>query len=401
VARAETPPKADRTPAQKAVPSDAPKPDDHVTPGMRIAAAWSWRILLVAALVALVGFIIVQLRLVAIPFFIALLLAALLVPFSNWLQRKGWPKWLAVAVNELALIAVVAGLITVVVVQVRSGLPDLQEQTLDRYEDLKQFLLNSDLHLTEADINTYFDTAIGSITDDTNELFAQALNLASLGGHILAGALLALFSTLFILIDGRGIWNWIVRLFPSRARAAIVGAGEAGWITLTTFVRVQIFVAAIDAVGIGLGAFVLGLFYGGFPLVIPIAIAVFLASFIPVVGAVVSGGMAVFVALVFLGPVPALVMLVIVIFVQQLEGHVLQPLLVGSVVKVHPLAIVLAVATGGFVAGIPGALFAVPLVAVLNVVIGYISRGEWRTNPHPSVSDVTTPITLPRARRAR
>ena len=368
---------------------------------MRIAAAWSWRILVVAGVVALVGFLVVQLRLVAIPFFIALLLAALLVPFSNWLQRKGWPKWLAVAVNELAVIAVVAGLITVVVSQVRSGLPDLQEQTLARYEDFKAYLLASDLHLTEADINGYFDTAIGSITDDTNKLFEQAIDLASLGGHILAGALLALFATLFILIDGRGIWNWVVRIFPTRARAAIVGAGEAGWITLTTFVRVQIFVAAIDAVGIGLGAFILGLFYGGFPLVIPIAIAVFLASFIPVVGAVVSGGMAVFVALVYLGPVPALIMLGIVILVQQLEGHVLQPLLVGSVVKVHPLAIVLAVATGGFIAGIPGALFAVPLVAVLNVMIGYIARGEWHTNPHPSVADVTTPLPVRRVRRAR
>lgn len=390
MARADTPLRA-----------EAPVSDDVVAPGLRVAAAWSWRILVVAALIALVGFVIVQLRLVAIPFFVALLLAALLVPFSNWLQRKGWPKWLAVAVNELAVIVVIAGLITVVVIQVRSGLPALQEQTLARYDDLKQLLLVSPLHLTEGDINGYFEGIIGSISEDTNALFEQAFDLASLGGHILTGTLLALFATLFMLIDGRGIWTWLVRLVPQSARAAIVGAGEAGWLTLSTFVRVQIFVAAIDAVGIGLGAFFLGLPFGGFPLVIPIAIAVFLASFIPVVGAVVSGGMAVFVALVYLGPVPALIMLGVVILVQQVEGHVLQPLLVGAAVKVHPLAVVLAVATGGFVAGIPGALFAVPLVAVLNVMIGYIARGDWRTNPHPSVSDVTTPITMPRVRRAR
>jgi predicted PurR-regulated permease PerM len=373
--------------------------DDLVAPSMRIAAAWSWRILVVAAVIALVGFVVVQLRLVAIPFFVAVLLSALLVPASTWLQRKRWPKWLAVTVNELAVIAVVAGLITVVVVQVRSGLPDLQEQTLAKYEELKVFLLASPLHLTEADINGYFEGLVTSISDDTSALVAQAFDLASLGGHILAGTLLTLFTTLFILIDGRGIWNWVVRVFPARARTAIIGAGEAGWLTLSTFVRVQIFVAAIDAVGIGLGAFILGLFYGGFPLVIPIAIAVFLASFIPVVGAVVSGGVAVFVALVYLGPVPALIMLGIVILVQQVEGHVLQPLLVGAAVKVHPVAVVLAVATGGFIAGIPGALFAVPLVAVLNVMIGYIARGEWRTNPHPSVADVTSPILVPRRRR--
>jgi predicted PurR-regulated permease PerM len=374
-------------------------PDDLVPPAMRVAAAWSWRILVVAAVIALIGFLVVQLRLVAVPFFVALLLAALLVPFSTWLQRKGWPKWLAVAVNELAIIAVVAGLITVVVIQVRSGWPDLQKQTLQKYEEFKDFLLASPLHLTETDIEDYFEGLITSISEDTSALVEQGLDLASLGGHILAGTLLALFVTLFILIDGRGIWNWVVKVFPTRARPAIIGAGEAGWLTLSTFVRVQIFVAAIDAVGIGLGAFILGLFYGGFPLVIPIAIAVFLASFIPVVGAVVSGGIAVFVALVYLGPVPALIMLGIVILVQQVEGHVLQPLLVGAAVKVHPVAVVLAVATGGFVAGIPGALFAVPLVAVLNVMIGYIGRGDWRTNPHPSVADVTSPITIPRRRR--
>jgi len=388
--------------AHVADPPPAPTPaapDDLVPPAMKIAAAWSWRILVVAAVVALIGFLIVQLRLVAIPFFVALLLAALLVPFSNWLQRRGWPKWLAVAVNELAVIAVVAGLITVVVIQVRSGFPDLQEQTLAKYEEFKDFLLASPLHLTETDIEDYFEGLVTSISEDTSALVAQGFDLASLGGEILAGTLLALFVTLFILIDGRGMWNWVVKLFPERARPAMVGAGEAGWLTLSTFVRVQIFVAAIDAVGIGLGAFILGLFYGGFPLVIPIAIAVFLASFIPVVGAVVSGGLAVFVALVYLGPVPALIMLGVVILVQQVEGHVLQPLLVGAAVKVHPVAVVLAVATGGFVAGIPGALFAVPLVAVLNVMIGYIGRGDWRTNPHPSVADVTTPITIPRRRR--
>jgi predicted PurR-regulated permease PerM len=157
-------------------------------------------------------------------------------------------------------------------------------------------------------------------------------------------------------------------------------------------------VAFIDAVGIGLGAFVLGLFYGGFPLVLPIAIAVFLASFIPVVGAVATGIFAVFVALVFLGPIPALIMLGIVVLVQQLEGHVLQPLIIGNAIKVHPVAVVLAVATGGFIGGIPGALFAVPLVAVLNVMIGYIARGEWRTNPHPTVADVV-PRTRGRAVR--
>jgi predicted PurR-regulated permease PerM len=138
---------------------------------------------------------------------------------------------------------------------------------------------------------------------------------------------------------------------------------------------VQIFVAFVDAVGIGLGAWIIGLFFGGFPLVIPIAIAVFLGSFIPVVGAVLTGVLAVFVALIYLNPFAAFLMLCVVIAVQQIEGHVLQPLVMGSAVSVHPLAVVFAVAAGSFLAGIPGALFAVPVVAVVNVMVSYIARG--------------------------
>ena len=369
--------------------------DRAVARGLRVAAAWSWRILLVAAVVALFGLLVVLLRDITVPVMIALLLSALLVPFCNWLQRHGWPKALAVAVNELGVLVVLAGMITLIVFQVRRAFPDLAAQTEVKFEEFKQFLLDSPLQLTEQDINTYVDNALAGLQSDV--ILSGALSVGSTTLQVLAGALIVLFVTLFILIDGRGMWAWIVRLFPSRARTAIHGAGEAGWITLTTFVKVQIFVAFVDAVGIGVGAWVLGLFYGGFPLVIPIAIAVFLGSFIPVVGAVATGVFAVFVALVYLGPVPAIIMLGIVILVQQVEGHVLQPFVMGNAVKVHPVAVVLAVATGGFIAGIPGALFAVPIVAVLNVMIGYIARGEWRTIPHPTVADVVPPT---RPRRA-
>jgi predicted PurR-regulated permease PerM len=215
-----------------------------------------------------------------------------------------------------------------------------------------------------------------------------ALSLGSTAGHVAAGFLLTLFATLFILIDGAGIWQWVVRLFPRNARAAVDGSGRAGWLTLTTFVKVQILVAAVDAVGIGVGAWILGFFFGGFPLIIPIAVAVFLGSFIPVVGAVLTGAIAIFVALVYLGPVPALIMLGIVLLVQQVEGHILQPLVMGSAIKIHPLAVVFAVAAGSFIAGIPGALFAVPLVAVLNVMVNYVARGTWRATTRPQLEDV-------------
>jgi len=373
--------------------------DASLTPAIRIAGAWSWRILAVLGVLGVFVFLFIQLRDIVIPFMIAILLAALLVPFSQWLQRRHhWPKWAAVAISEVGILAILAGLIYLVVSFIIRGYPALEKQTVARYADIKGFLADT-FGLTDKDITHYVDQLVTSFQKDSSGLLNGALSFGSTAGHVLAGFLIVLFSTLFLLIDGRGIWQWIVRLFPVKARAAMVGAGEAGWITLTTFVKVQIFVAFVDAVGIGLGAFILGLFSGGFPLVIPIAIAVFLGSFIPVVGAVLTGVIAVFVALVFLGPIPALIMVGVVILVQQLEGHVLQPFVMGNAVKVHPLAVVLAVATGGLIGGIPGALFAVPVVATFNVMIGYIARGEWRTDPHPTVSDVVPPTRPTRGAR--
>lgn len=358
--------------------------DDAIPVGMRIAGAWSWRILALAGVIALLIFLVIQLRLIVVPFLVAILLAALLVPFIQFLQRHRWPKWLAVLLAEVGLIGVVTGLVWIVVVEVMRGFFDIRNRTLEFYDGLKGMLLDSPLHLTEVQINSFLAQTGQALRDDTSVLLSGALSAGSTFGHALAGILLVLFATLFFLIDGRRIWAWTVRLFPRKARPAVDGAGVAGWETLTQFVKVQIFVAFIDAVGIGLGAWILGLFFGGFPLVIPIAIAVFMGSFIPVVGAVLTGTLAVFVALVYLGPLPAVIMLGIVLLVQQLEGHVLQPFVMGVAVKVHPLAVVFAVAAGGFLAGIAGALFAVPVVATLNVVVNYIARGEWREE-HPKL----------------
>jgi putative heme transporter len=355
--------------------------DDAVPQGVRIAAAWSWRVLAILAVIAVLVFIIIQLRLIVIPLLVSTLLAALLVPFVQFLRRHRWPKWLAVTLAELGLIGIVTALVFLVVAQVRAGFPDLQVQSVAAWEQFKQFLLESPLHLTDAQITQYADQIWSSVQQDSQVWVSGALSVGSSAGHFLAGLLLTLFTTRFILIDGHGMWAWTVRLFPRRARVAVDRSGRVGWTTLTSFVRVQIFVAAIDAVGIGVGALILGL-----PLAIPIAVAVFLGSFIPIVGAVATGVLAVFVALIYKDVVIALIMLAIVLLVQQVEGHVLQPLVMGSAVKVHPVAVVFAVAGGSFLAGIPGALFAVPVVAVLNVMIRYIASGSWRTDPGVQMS---------------
>jgi predicted PurR-regulated permease PerM len=370
-------------------PPTPPRRDasESVPFGVRLAAAWSWRLLLIGGVIAVVIFLIIQLRLIVIPILVAVLLGALLVPFSLLLQRHRWPKWLAVTVAMLSALVVVGGLLTLGITQIVRGSGELAAQSLVAWEDFREWLLEGPFQITEDQLNAFVDQAIAAAQADTGILVSGALSLVSTWGHFIAGMLLALFATLFILIDGRSIWNWIVGVFPRRARAAVDGAGTAGWATLQNFVKVQILVATIDAIGIGLGAFFLGL-----PLAIPIAILVFLGSFVPIVGAVVTGALAVFVALVYNGPVIALIMLGIVLLVQQVEGHVLQPLIMGTAVKVHPLGVVVAVATGSFLAGIPGALFAVPVAAVINVMIIYISGGSWKDDAGPPAVEARAPL---------
>lgn len=355
---------------------DIARGEDGVADGVRIAGAWSWRLLAILALIAVFVFIVIQLRLLVIPVLIAVLLSALLVPFKNLLVRKGIPKAVAIATAELGVIIIVTGLVFLVVTQIRAGFGDLQRQTITSFGELKQFLADSPLQISDAQFTAYIDQIFGALEGQSSAIFTGALAVGSTVGEFVVGLVLALFTTLFILIDGDRIWAWIVRLFPRRARAALNGAGGAGWLTLQNFIKIQILVATVDAIGIGVGAAILQL-----PLAFPIAVLVFLGSFIPIIGAVLTGAVAVFIALVYNGWVVALIMLGIVLLVQQVEGHVLQPLIMGAAVKVHPLAVVLAVAGGSMIAGIPGALFAVPVVAVGNVMIDYIASGVWRVPP--------------------
>ncbi|MDM4763401.1 AI-2E family transporter [Galbitalea sp. SE-J8] len=355
---------------------------------VEIAGQWAWRLLAVAGVLAVLGFVVATLSDLVVPVLVAVLVSALLVPFVQMLVRRRWPRGLAVALAMVLALSVVAGLIVLVVFQVRSGLPDLQARSMAAYDDFEAWLAGPPFEIGDTELAGYIDQAIQAIGADTSTLVNGALSVGTTAGHVLTGFLLVLFTTLFILIDGRGIWRWIVRVFPRRARRGVDGAGRSGWLTLTTFVKVQIFVAFVDAVGIGLGAWIIGFFIGGFPLVIPIAVLVFLASFVPVVGAVLSGVVAVFIALVYGGPLPAVFMLGVVLLVQQVEGHVLQPIVMGTAVRVHPLAVVLSVAGASFIAGIPGALFAVPFVATLNVMVKYIASGEWRRTRNPDLDDL-------------
>ncbi len=351
---------------------------------VEIAGQWAWRILAVVAVLVVFGLLVINLREIVVPFLIALLISALLIPFKAFLIRHHWPRWLAVLVALLLAVGIIGGLIFVVVTQIRHGFPNLEAQSITAYSNFQSFLAAPPFNITKAEYSKYV-AQISTAVQQSGALATSAGVVAKTAGSLLTGTLLTIFATVFLVLDGGTVWSWVVRLFPRRARRAMTGAGAAGWTTLTVFIRVQLLVAAIDAVVIGAGALILHL-----PLAIPIAIIVFLASFVPVVGAVVSGALAVFIALIYEGPLVALVMLAIVLLVHILEGNFLHPFITGTAVKLHPLAIVFVVAAGAFVAGIPGALFAVPLVAVANVMISYLVRGTWRGGVSPGSKDVVS-----------
>ncbi|MBZ4485830.1 AI-2E family transporter [Microbacterium sp. cx-55] len=366
-----------------------------VPSGLRLATAYAWRFLVIAAAIGVAVWLVIQLKLLVIPLLIAVLIAALLWPGFTWMLRHRVPKWLAIVLALLGTIAVISGLIWLVAWQVSLQWGSVRDRSVDAVSEFRMYLIDGPLHLTGQQIDDFLGQGVSLLQQQAELLLSGALAIGSTVGHVATGALLTLFILLCILADGGGIWRWTTRLFPKAAQPAVDGAARAGWVTIVNYARTQLLVATIDAIGIGLGAFLLGV-----PLAIPIGVLVFLGAFVPFVGAVLTGSLAVFLALVYNGPWIALWMLVIVLGVQQLEGHVLQPLLMGSAVKVHPLAVVLVVAGGAMVGGIPGALFAVPLAAFVNVVAVYLSRRAWKTGEGPDPESLIW-STVPRPRRNR
>jgi predicted PurR-regulated permease PerM len=342
-----------------------------VSPGMRATAAWSWRIVAVAAAGYVLLEVISRIQVVVVPLAIALLLSALLQPLAAVLAKRGMRPALATAITLLSGLIGIGLLLWLVEEQFRNGFSDLSTQVNGGVDKVQDWLITGPLGLSQTQINQYVENARTSLSENRSQLTSGALGAAGTIGEVLTGALLTLFATIFFIKDGRQIWNWVVRLFPSGSRERVAGAGERAWRTLISYVHATVAVALVDAIGIGVGAALLGV-----PLALPLGVLVFLGAFIPIVGATLTGLVAVLVALVAKGPVTALLLLVVVLLVQQLEGHVLQPLLLGRAVKVHPLAIVFGIATGTLLAGIIGALLAVPIVAVISTVSGYLSHGE-------------------------
>ena len=325
---------------------------------LRVAAAWSWRIIVVGIVLIALSNVVAILGPIVLPLVIAMLIAAPLERLVSWFERFRVPRGLGAALSVLLLVTVVLGLGVAIGTSVVTGFDSLRDSATEGFNTLVDWLVDGPLHVSSDQINDAVDQVMNTVRDHAWGLASGAWSVTGTISALVAGVVLALLSLFFFLRDGAQMWRFFVRIAPRGARVSIDRAGQAGWTSLRRYTQTSAFVAFIDALGIGVGAWVLGV-----PLALPIAISVFLFSFIPLFGAGISGAIAVLVALVDGGWVTALLMLIIVLVVQQLEGNILYPWLFGKAASVHPMAILLAVATGTLLAGLAGAVIAVPILA--------------------------------------
>jgi predicted PurR-regulated permease PerM len=338
--------------------------------GVDLAAAWAWRFLVIVAAGYVILWLFAFFAVIAVPVAIALLISALVGPLVDRLHAGRVPRALATLLVMLVGITTVGLLLTYVGQQVASGASDLADSVVEGIDRIRDWLREGPLHASDTQINDALEAMQDAITEGTkqNGVLSSTLEVGNALVDVVAGFFIILFSTYFFLADGERIWSWLVRLAPRAARQRVDDSGRVAWNSLTQFVRATVLVAAVDALGIMLVAVILDV-----PFVLAIGVLVFLGAFVPMIGATVAGTVAVLVALVDQGPIIALLMLGGVILVQQIEGHVLQPFLMGRFVSVHPLGVIIAIGCGVIAAGVVGALIAVPLAASLNAVIQHLA----------------------------
>jgi len=348
--------------------SDHERPD--VPPALRRLAAWSWRLLVVLAAAGLVLYLLILLKVIVVPVIVALFLATLLVPLVQRLERRGWPHLTAVlsvfGAAVLLLAAIIAGFIPLI----GNELVTLRQRADEGVAEVQRFIASRPFGLSEDDLNRYLDQARQRFTENSTGLTRGAVHGVTVIGELLTGLILSLFLTFFFVKDSERFTRWILDFVGRHREHHLREIGIRSATAVSGYLRGQATVGAVDAVFIGIGLAVLGV-----PLVVPLAFLTFVAAFLPLVGAFVAGVLAALVALVTKGVTTALLVVGLTVLVQQLEGHLLAPLLLGRAVALHPVVIILALAAGAILGGIIGAFLAVPIAAVVTAVGTYL-RGE-------------------------
>jgi putative heme transporter len=341
--------------------------DESVPYWLRIAAAYSWRFLVVAAAVAVVGFVLNELRLVVLPVIVAVLICTVLVPPARWLRRRGVPG-LAATFAVLGLSALLLGGIAAgIAPSLTSEFRDLGSDVEGGIDEVSEWLTDGPLNLSDSQVARWRASAERALDENRGALVGGALSGAVVFVEVVAGLLLTIVLVFFFVKDGESIWAKFVGLFPLAKRGHVRALGERSWQTMTAYLRGIALVAFVDTVLIGIALVVLGV-----PLVVPLMVLTFFGAFFPLVGAFVAGAVAALVALVSEGVVTALIVVAVITIIQQLEGDFLYPVVVGRTLRLHPVAILLALTAGAVVAGVVGAFVAVPVAAVAASIAAYV-----------------------------
>ena len=348
----------------------APRDAQTVPRLLQQLAAWSWRLLLVGLLIYVAFRLASALRLVVLPCFAAMLLTALLQPLTARLRRAGLPSLAATWCTILAAIAVLAGVGTLAANRVSADYPQLSDEVRHTARQVQVSLAGPPFHVSSVRLQQYSNELVQFLTQHKSLVAGTVVTGGKIVLELLTGFVLTMFITFFLLKDGQRIWGWLVSGLGRQAKKRAGNAGWAAWTALVNYVRGTTIVAAIHAVLIGFALWILGV-----PLLIPLIILVFVAAFVPLIGILVVGALAILVTLGTKGWLAAVILLAVFLLENQIESHLLQPLVVGRIVRLHPLAIILVLAVGGIVAGIAGAIVAVPSAAAISYAWPYL-RGK-------------------------
>ena len=354
------------TPRESPGTSERTQPPWSVYPGpvLRVTAEYAWRIIAIGVVVYFGVRLLSRLSEVVIPFIVSILVTALLQPVAKRMRRMGMSRGVTTLLTLLTTVVVVGGLITIVVVRAAQQAPQLGDEVNNLLPHIKHWLITGPLKLNPKTVNNLNNTISQDITKNSSAIASTALSTGKTALSLLGGLVLAIFSTIFLVYDGDRVWAYLLKGLPHDARPTADAAGHAAWVTLSYYIRGTFVVAFFHGIVVAVTLTILGV-----PLAFPLAVLVALGSFVPLIGAVVTGVLAVAVALLSKGLVGGIVMTAVLLLDNQIEAHVLQPFVVGRYVRIHPLAVVLSLAAGGLLFGIVGAIIAVPVVATVNSAV--------------------------------
>ena len=361
-----------------------PVAHDPVPRWLRSGAAIAWRALVIGAAIAVTAYVLAYLRIVVLPVIVALLVSTVLRPPTRWLTRHRFSDGAAALTVLLGAIALLATALTMAGAAVARQISDLAESVEEGIREAGDSLAEPPFNLSAADIDRYIDNAGDQLSDSSGSLTGGVLHGAVVAGEVITGLIITLLLLFFFLKDGPSLWRWIVETFGGRQATRLDELARRSYSALTGYVRGLVLVGAADATMIGTGLVILGV-----PLVVPLMLLTFLGAFVPLIGAFSAGLAAVLIALVDGGVVTALIVLALVVAVQQVEGHLLYPLIMGRTIHIHPIAVIIALAIGGITAGVIGIFISVPILTVAATALAFLR--EPREPPAPAPAATAAP----------